>query len=229
MKLILLPGMDGTGDMFAPFLSVLPETIKPIVVSYPADQELGYDELTDIAREAIPDSGIYSVLGESLSGPIAITLASEADSRLSALFLCCSFVRNPSMALAAIKPILPVSPVKGALADFAAQYLLGADSCEQRNAVRDSLNKVRAEVIRKRAREVIDIDVTTDLESVSAPILYLQAAQDRLVPIGCAQYIREVAPSAEILRIDGPHLLLQTEPEHSRDAVVGFLQRSGAI
>ena len=34
--LVLLPGMDGTGDLFAPLLSALPPALRTIVVRYPA-------------------------------------------------------------------------------------------------------------------------------------------------------------------------------------------------
>lgn len=221
--------MDGTGDMFAPLVSALPKTVNPIVVSYPADQELNFDALAVLGKEAIPESGSYALLGESFSGPIAIKLASEADSRLTALFLCCSFARNPSMILAAIRPILSIVPVKSALTDSAAAYLLGANSQELKDAVHASLQKVSAGVIRQRMRELVRMDVTKELRSVTAPIQYLQAIQDRLVPIRCAQRICDVLPSTEVYRIDGPHLLLQTEPERSSQAIIGFLQRTGAI
>ena len=215
--------------MFAPLLSALPETINPVVVAYPTDEEFGYDELTRLSREAIPESGPYSILGESFSGPIAISLASEADSRLAALFLCCSFASNPSRTLAAISPILQITPVKSALAELAALYLLGADSSELKDAVRKTLRKVDARVLRNRLRELTRVNVTKDLLSVSAPIQYLQASDDRLVPKNCAQYICEVAPSTEMCEINGPHLLLQKQPERSSEAIVGFLKKNGAI
>ena len=110
MKLVLLPGMDGTGDLFDPLLSALPEEIEPTVVSYPGSESLGYEELVGIAREAIPADEPYAILGESFSGPIAVSLAADAGTNLVALFLCCTFIRNPSKALAAMRPILPLIP-----------------------------------------------------------------------------------------------------------------------
>ena len=40
VKLVLLPGMEGTGSLFAPFLKELPDWVQPVVVSYPTDQAL---------------------------------------------------------------------------------------------------------------------------------------------------------------------------------------------
>ena len=71
MTLVLLPGMDGTGQLFAPFLAALGPEFRTRVVSYPVDQPLGYAELELLARAAIPARGPYVILGESFSGPIA--------------------------------------------------------------------------------------------------------------------------------------------------------------
>jgi len=40
LTLLLLPGMDGTGELFADFVKLLPVWIKPLVVSYPRNQKL---------------------------------------------------------------------------------------------------------------------------------------------------------------------------------------------
>jgi pimeloyl-[acyl-carrier protein] methyl ester esterase len=47
---------------------------------------------------------------------------------------------------------------------------------------------------------------------VQAPLLYLQAAQDRIVPASAAAEIQRIQPRARIMRIAGPHGLLQTQP-----------------
>lgn len=221
--------MDGTGDLFRPLVSALPDTITPIVVRYPATEELGYDDLTIIAREAIPKDQPYAILGESFSGPIAISIASGAESDLSALFLSCSFARNPSKTLAALNPILSFIPVRSMLADFAAKYLLGAHSAELKGSVQESLDRVEAKVLRKRLRELVLVDSTHDLQNVTAPIQYLQASNDWLVPKKCAQQICDAVPSTEIFLIDGPHLLLQREPERAARAIAGFLDKNAAV
>ena len=75
VSLILLPGMDGTGQLFEPLVSALAGEFEIKVVTYPTSTPLGYSELEAIAREAIPKEGSYVILGESFSGPIAIALA----------------------------------------------------------------------------------------------------------------------------------------------------------
>ena len=57
--LILLPGMDGTGDLFALFVAALGDEFDVRVVRYPGGHCGGYDELEAIARAAIPDARPY--------------------------------------------------------------------------------------------------------------------------------------------------------------------------
>jgi hypothetical protein len=50
IALALLPGMDGTGELFAGLVGKLDSEVKTIVVSYPADSARDYVELERIAR-----------------------------------------------------------------------------------------------------------------------------------------------------------------------------------
>ncbi len=102
ITLLLLPGMDGTGDLFEPFAAALGSEFTVKVVRYPASEPLGYVELEAFARDrSFPAEGPFVILGESFSGPIAISLAASCSSRLKAVILCCSFVRNPRPLFAA--------------------------------------------------------------------------------------------------------------------------------
>jgi hypothetical protein len=40
-SLLLLPGMDGTGRMFAPLIARLPASLEPRAIAYPGDRALG--------------------------------------------------------------------------------------------------------------------------------------------------------------------------------------------
>ena len=71
MKIVLLPGLDGTGELFKPFIDSLPPGIEPILVSYPPKEKLGYGELSDYVMSRLPKDEEYLLVGESFSGPIA--------------------------------------------------------------------------------------------------------------------------------------------------------------
>ena len=91
----LLPGMDGTGDLFRPFIDSLPSNFSPTIVSYPRDRIAGYEELGNYLSDAVPREAPYVVVAESFSGPVAVEHAAKQPSNLEALILIGSFVSNP--------------------------------------------------------------------------------------------------------------------------------------
>ena len=92
-RLVLLPGMDGTGDLFAGLASALPSSFQPIVVAYPKDKPLSSSALlvtvhwpgcsTSLHGGDIQFSGLYEPPSEWTSTePSALTMSSRrADGR----------------------------------------------------------------------------------------------------------------------------------------------------
>lgn len=54
------------------------------------------------------------------------------------------------------------------------------------------------------------------------PALYLQALQDRLVPAKAAAIIERALPALRIVRLDGPHGLLQASPAAAARVIDNF-------
>lgn len=50
----MLPGMDGGGTLFADFMDALGISADAVIVSYPADQRIGYLELEQFAQAHLP-------------------------------------------------------------------------------------------------------------------------------------------------------------------------------
>ena len=73
--MLLLPGTDGTGRLFGPLQKALPSDLRTQVISYPTNELLGYDTLTD--RIDLPNQP-FALVAESFSGPIGIRLAARA-------------------------------------------------------------------------------------------------------------------------------------------------------
>jgi pimeloyl-ACP methyl ester carboxylesterase len=212
MKLILLPGMDGTGDLFGPLLQALPRRLEPVVVRYPNNEPLTYRELEEYVRSYLPTNEQYVIVGESFSGPIAISLSASNPRRLVSLILCCSFARNPHPKFAALKSLIGIFPSRGVPSMLASFVLLGSESNEERQSELESaLTKVAPEVIRMRLREVLAVDVTSKLAEIASPIMYMRATRDRIVPKSALEEIREHAPRIHVVEIDGPHFLLQAK------------------
>ncbi|MEM7433354.1 MAG: alpha/beta hydrolase [Pseudomonadota bacterium] len=225
MNLMLLPGMDGTGELFEPLVPTLPDTINPIVVSYPGDQKLGYSDLIPFVKSQIPADEPYVVLGESFSGPIATSIAADNDDHLRGLIFAASFIRNPSAALALLKRFVPFVSTHSSPARFVRNILLGTDRQDIKDLAERSLSKVDPDVVRFRMLEIEAVDAGAALARVDVPILYLRASDDRLVFPRSSRAIAKIQPGAQITTIIGPHLLLQSQPRECADSIDQFVER----
>jgi pimeloyl-ACP methyl ester carboxylesterase len=66
---------------------------------------------------------------------------------------------------------------------------------------------------------------------LAVPVLYLQAAQDRVVLASAGRHLSSLLPALKLVRIDGPHLLLQAALDAAGAAVKAFIaehRRQGA-
>ena len=225
--LVLLPGMDGTSRLFAPLLAALPPDVEAIPVAYPADPALGYETLERRVRAALPTDRPFVLLGESYSGPIAVAIAAAPPPTLCGLILCCSFVRNPRPATRLARGLLRILPALPMPLRLLRSIMLGRFATPALvRRLADALSDVSLGVLRSRALQVIDVDVTDALSRIALPVLYLQASHDRVIPARVAQEIAAVQPEAEIAILQGPHFLLQAAPEASSAALVGFARRA---
>jgi len=92
ITLVLLPGLDGSGELFRWFTAALPPTIRPAVVRLRAND---YVTLAAEVKRALPRDRPFVLLGESFSGPLALRLAAERPSGLVAVVLVASFASRP--------------------------------------------------------------------------------------------------------------------------------------
>jgi len=63
------------------------------------------------------------------------------------------------------------------------------------------------------------------LAEVKVPSVYLRPIQDRLAPARCLREILGIEPETKVVSIPGPHLLLQSEPQKTAEAVARFLRQ----
>lgn len=226
--LVLLPGMDGTGDLFAPILPALSAAVTAQVVSYPRDQRLGHAQLAELVLAQLPQGRPFALLGESFSGPIAAAVA--ARSTPVALILACSFVTNPHPLLRLLRPLLPWLPPPATFLRLLGLALMGRHATPQlRTALAQALRQVRPEVLTFRAAASLETDARASLAAVRCPVLYLRARQDRVVPRRCLEEVLRTRPDTAVAEIDGPHFLLQTQPVASAQAILSFLARCGTL
>lgn len=227
-RCLLLPGMDGTGELLRDFAASMAPEFDADIVRYPVDVPLGYDALTAYVRERLPRDEPYLLVGESFSGPIAIRIAASRPEGLRGLVLCATFARAPrphwwplpAAWLGRIGGVLPANRIPTRLAAMA---MLGAWSDAAWLArTREVLASLDPEVIRTRMRAGSSADETAALGQVTCPVLYLRGRHDLLVPRRSWEHVRATLPNATCVELDGPHFLLQAKADEAASAIKRF-------
>ncbi|MGR4043516.1 alpha/beta fold hydrolase [Pseudomonas sp. 910_21] len=228
--LVLLPGMDGTGRLFDPLLQALPPSVPVQVLRYPADQVLDYPALVERVGQQLPLDRPFVLLGESFSGPVAVSIAARRPAGLKGLVLCSSFVRNPRSALAPLSPLLKLLPLRHLPFWPMDALLLGGFSTPAlRAALAAAIAQVQSRVLRTRLQSVMAVDASQALVATEVPLLYLQARHDRLVPASASTLIRQLRNDAQLVAINGPHCLLQAAPTEAAEHLLRFMHELAQI
>ncbi|MGO9515320.1 MAG: alpha/beta fold hydrolase [Steroidobacteraceae bacterium] len=225
-RLVMLPGLDGTGKLFAEFVRRVGPGVRAQIVMYPRDQPLGYAELEVLVRAALPTDRRYVLLGESFSGPLAIRIAASPPRGLAGVILCGTFAKNPRPWLRWVRPMAVRLPIKSLPRWLRAVLLWGSARAQSAPARADrAMTGVAAAVIRHRIGEILAVDESRRLACIELPILVLMARRDRIVPRAATRWMLNSAPCAQIAEIDGPHLLLQSRPDECAVPILQFLHR----
>ena len=227
MKLIVLPGMDGTGELLVPFAGQMEKRGVPTqVISYPHDQVLSYVELTELVYGQLPEDEPFAVLGESFSGPVALALGQRGIPNLKALVLVVTFAEPPRPILLKLTKMLPLKSMLSLPIPcwMAKKVMMGAVSPPgEAEKFCEVIDYVDPGVIAERIREVRELKL--EKEAVDLPCIYIQATHDTLLPESAVEGIREWVPQVKVYRVEGAHLVLDTAAGPCAEIVSRFLKR----
>jgi pimeloyl-ACP methyl ester carboxylesterase len=226
VTLVLLPGLNGTRDLFVGLLSAMNERFKVVCIDYPEDEELGYRELEVFVRKSLPIDGPFVLVGESFSGPIAISIAAEEPSGLIGLVLCCSFVRNPRPILASLFWLPSLIPLNLVPQGVIGRVALGrAFSSSVSREIAAAVRGISPNVLRARLREISLVDVSSRFARVSVPVLSLVGKHDLMVPREASSLLTQTNSNTEVIELEAPHFLFQSAPKEAALAIEKFVRR----
>ena len=217
---VLLPGLDGTGRLFEPFIATAPSHVATTCQPLPCDRPRDYRQLADWVAGRLP-AGPVALIAESFSGPLALLVADRCPG-VTAIILCASFIEPPMRPLVIPPAFLWRRPPPLALV----RLLLTGGNRALAESVQRAIATVPPNVIAQRIVNVLQVSVREELEAFSRPLLCLRATRDRLVPPRCTDLIRAVKPDAEFADVEGPHLLLQSNPSSAWSFIEPFLNRA---
>lgn len=223
--LVLLPGLDGTEIFFRPLLPLLPEWIRPLIVTFPTTGANDYSDLFRCAQSAIEPADQFYVLGWSFSGPLSLMLAVRNPTKVRGVILCASFVRPPHVFLpwlrfAARSPAIHLMR----LARRTPLYLRRRPTDPFFLDKSATLARVPSRVIAARISAILALDARDCLRHYPKPLLYLAGSRDWVVPRWNGIEVVRESPSAKLVTIDGPHMALYTNPRAAVEEIVKYIK-----
>ncbi len=228
IRLLLLPGLDGTGRLFAPLLGSLPVFVRPHVLAYPSEEPYNYAQLQEYVASELPADRPFALLAESFSGPIAIRIAAKAPPRLVCLVLVATFDWSPLHFL----PRLVLGSAARALALLKSiralrRILAGRDVPPKLLGEIESVARsLDATVLRRRLIDALAVDARAEFRAIKVPILYLGGRRDLIMPRLISSAMKRRQPGMECVLLDAPHMVLQCRPVEAARAIGDFVRRA---
>lgn len=223
-EIVLLPGLDGTGDLFDPLAARLADEFTVKVVRYPNDPTLGYAGYAELVRNVIGAREVF-LLGESFSGPIAVRVATQLGPQIKGLMLAATFLKSPQpgwLVRRGARADPETTPKKIRDAILMGSYGDGELRKKVDQIVRNLSRPVRA----ARLRAIAEVDVRNDFAKLDCPILALHGRDDWLVPMRAMQKAISRKGGARMVAFPAAHMLLQTRAGEAAMEIRAFAKSS---
>jgi pimeloyl-ACP methyl ester carboxylesterase len=223
-EIVLLPGLDGTGDLFDRVVPFLADDFAVKVVRYPNDPSLGYAGYVELVRNEIGSRDVF-LLGESFSGPVAVLVATQLKAQIRGLVLAATFVKNPwpgwlIRRAATVEPTATPATLRDAI-------LMGPYGDDKLKRKVDEIVRTLPRPVRAaRLRAVAGVDVRPAFAKLACPILILHGRGDWLVPKRGMQHAVSTKGGARMVVFPAAHMLLQTRPKEGAAEIVNFANTS---
>ncbi|MGO4894432.1 alpha/beta fold hydrolase [Flavobacterium sp. W21_SRS_FM6] len=211
--LLLLPGIDGSGKLYAPLLDVLPSNIKVQLAPLPEALFTDHSEIANHVLATLSDKR-YVILAESFSGRTAYELCRLAPKKFVYVVFGASFITQPSRLLSFAR----FMPLRLLNTTFLAKVLVGGLAMKLllknklTNPFIHNLTALPGAFLKNRLRLIHQLPQPNLIMDV--PCLIVTAKQDRLVSCEASAAIKRVFSQHAEQKIRGPHCLVQTRPKH---------------
>gem|GEM_PF-160800 len=217
---VLLPGLHGTAELFAPLLRAMPADVPRQVIAYPPHRCLRYRDLLQLIEQQLAGQDNLILVGESFSSAIALRFAQRWPARVRAVILCVGFVRPPVPRLLCYLGA-PLALMRFPLPAFLLWlFLAGHDASPQLvRATRREIFRVRPHVLAWRVLLASTVNAQHALQNCRAPVLAISGRRDRLLGHRALRHMQHLRPDLKVLELNAPHLLLQTKPQEAWAAV----------
>ncbi len=232
--IVILPGLEGRGEMSGPTAELAREEIDVLQISYPNDRTTSIEELGAYAEEQIPIDRPIILLGVSFSGPLTIQLLASKRRNYIAGIFCTTFARAPRPFLLTLAKRLPIRPLfkltstifqkLGQSDRLLRTFFLEPDSPSIAvDTIRLVGEEVPPTIFAERVEQLASINNSDLLKTIDIPCCALRASRDRIIPKNASHPFTEHLTTFTLHNIKGPHALLLAKPEECWGVIRGFL------
>jgi len=211
MKIILLPGLDGTGLLFKKLKESFPDNLDIEVISYDSLPGISYfEQAAEVARR-FEGIDVY-IVGESYSGRVAYELFKILGCRVKGIAFLASFVSSPSI-LSRVSGFLPVNLLTSNFVSKKLLYLFGFSligSSDLINEVFASINKADKFKLRSRLRNIAGLDKPDYV--LTCPVRYIRPSRDMLVSASAVRFLSSKCSNFRQVEVRGGHFVAQSNP-----------------
>jgi pimeloyl-[acyl-carrier protein] methyl ester esterase len=219
---VLLPGMDGTGNLFYPLLNELPLSIKTQVITYSKNCSQSYSELLEEIKQQLPNSP-FVLLAESFSGLLAHAISLERSIPVEKIILVATFLSSPKPILSIFHRYLPL----GILFSFPIPNFIFQAFCFNQKAdkklldtLRKTVKQVDNQVLAHRLRLIAECISPNQLSEI--PALIIMPTRDRLVSKSALVVVETKFRESTLRQIQGPHFIAQICPKQVSKLILDF-------
>ena len=208
--LFLVPGIDGTGQLFYRQIPGLEQRFHVTTLRLRDDARTMDELVADLHGEVtrVAGSGPVTILGESFGGALALSYALARPERVGRMIILNSFAHFESQAgLWLGYHLLRATP-------WRMMHVFRRLNARRMHSPRTEREEIRRfyELMRSSTRQgylsrmriLRDYDIRGRLPSIAAPVLYLAADRDKLMPaVEQARVMSQLTPAATMRVLEG--------------------------
>ncbi len=223
-EIVLLPGLDGSGELFERLARLLRPYLNVTVIRYPSDAKMTYADYVRFVAERIGARPVI-LLGESFSGPVAVLAAATPGTNVRGLVLAATFVKSPWPGWLVRLAAYRVQPL--ASRPLLNWILMGRRRDPELSAkMKEVLSRLPPEVRVARLEAVSRVDVERHFRDGHCLALVLCGKHDWLVPGSkLSAAARERRMPCEVHEFDAEHLVLQTAADEAAQRIRAFAEK----
>ena len=244
--MLLVPGLGGQMSFWSKAASALSTEFRILSFDYPGcggseprEHECQVADLAALCAELLDacDVSEAAIVGHSMGGAIAQSLALDAPGRVNALVLSSTWVEPDAYFTRLFENRLEVLRGLGAEAYLRAQALVAfspgyvaANEDAVRRFEQDSLRGAApADLIASRIRALLEFNRSGELGSLRCPALATAIRNDAVIPPHMTRKLAELVPGAGYVEYDeeGGHFAPGIDPSRLCKEVERFLRIAG--